>query len=111
MRPWSRRYDAIWVDDVLWHLHPMQAFIDEVRRRLTPGGVIVASVVNGAHHANKLPGDPEPIALEMECGGGGIMVEASRPQEPPNSVTESVRTVLTIPPAAGVTLSFASLVM
>jgi SAM-dependent methyltransferase len=52
MRPWSRRYDAIWVDDVLWHLHPMQAFIDEVRRRLTPGGVIVASVVNGSHHAN-----------------------------------------------------------
>jgi len=53
MRPWSRRYDAIWVDDVLWHLHPMQAFIDEARRRLTPGGVIVGSVVNGAHRANR----------------------------------------------------------
>ncbi len=53
MRPWSRRYDAIWVDDVLWHLHPMQAFIDEARRRLTPGGVLVASVVNGAHRANR----------------------------------------------------------
>ena len=53
MRPWSRRYDAIWVDDVLWHLHPMQAFLDESRRRLTPGGVLVVSVVNGAHRANR----------------------------------------------------------
>ncbi len=53
MRPWSRRYDAIWVDDVLWHLHPMQAFIDEARKRLTPGGVLVADVVNGDHRANR----------------------------------------------------------
>jgi len=53
MRPWSRRYDAIWVDDVLWHLHPMQAFIDEALRRITPGGVMVVSVVNGEHRANR----------------------------------------------------------
>ena len=70
-REWDGRYDLVWVYNALSHIDPLEAFLDQVRRHLEPGGVLVVGDINGSH--------PEHLARLNELRGGDVHQEYVAP--------------------------------
>lgn len=48
-REWDGDYDLVWVYNALSHIDPLEEFLAQTRKHLTPGGVLVIGDINGAH--------------------------------------------------------------
>jgi len=70
-REWDADYDLVWVYNALSHIDPLEAFLAQVRRHLTPGGVLVIGDINGAH--------PEHLARLRELRGDAVHQEYVAP--------------------------------
>lgn len=51
-REWPGDFDVVWVYNALSHIDPLDAFLDQTRRHLRPGGVLVVGDINGANSAH-----------------------------------------------------------
>jgi SAM-dependent methyltransferase len=69
---WEADYDLVWVYNALSHIDPLERFLDELRRHLTPGGVLVGGDINGAHpgHLRRLAGLREDVHQEYVAPDG-----------------------------------------
>ncbi len=70
-RDWDARYDLVWVYNALSHIDPLEAFLEQVRTHLEPGGVLVVGDINGAH--------PEHVARLNELRGENVHQEYVAP--------------------------------
>jgi SAM-dependent methyltransferase len=48
-KEWDGDYDLVWVYNALSHIDPVEGFLEQVRKHLKPGGVLVIGDINGAH--------------------------------------------------------------
>ena len=46
-REWEGDHDLVWVYNALSHIEPLEAFLTQTARHLTPGGVLVIGDING----------------------------------------------------------------
>jgi len=51
-REWAHDVDLTWVYNALSHIDPLEEFLEQTRRHLRPGGVLVVGDINGAHPAH-----------------------------------------------------------
>jgi SAM-dependent methyltransferase len=70
--PWDGDYDLVWVYNALSHIDPLGRFLEETRRHLEPGGVLVVGDINGAHpgHLRRLAGVREAVHQEYVAPDG-----------------------------------------
>jgi 2-polyprenyl-3-methyl-5-hydroxy-6-metoxy-1,4-benzoquinol methylase len=69
---WDTDYDLVWVYNALSHIDPLERFLDELRRHLTPGGVLAVGDINGAYpaHVRRLAGVREEVHQEYVAPDG-----------------------------------------
>lgn len=70
-REWDGDYDLVWVYNALSHIDPLEAFLAQTRKHLTPGGVLVIGDINGAH--------PEHLQRLQELRGDEVHSEYVAP--------------------------------
>jgi len=70
-KEWDGDYDCVWVYNALSHIDPLEAFLAQTRKHLTPGGVLVIGDINGAH--------PEHLARLKELRGDEVHQEYVAP--------------------------------
>lgn len=48
-RAWGGAVDLVWVYNAISHIDPLDGFLEQVCRHVTPGGLLVIGDINGAH--------------------------------------------------------------
>jgi SAM-dependent methyltransferase len=92
--PWTEDYDLVWVYNALSHIDPLGNFLDEVRRHLRPGGVLVVGDINGAHpeHLRRLAGVREEVHQQYVAPDGQRHAYAVERTFPPDELRREMRT-------------------
>jgi SAM-dependent methyltransferase len=69
---WGTDYDLVWVYNALSHIDPLERFLDQVRRHLTAGGVLVVGDINGSlpAHLERLDGVRKEVSQEYVAPDG-----------------------------------------
>ena len=91
---WKQDYDLVWVYNALSHIDPLDRFLAEVRRHLTPGGVLAVGDINGAHpgHLRRLAGLREEVHQEYVAPDGQRSAYAVERTFPPGELRGEMRT-------------------
>jgi SAM-dependent methyltransferase len=91
--PWDSDYDLVWVYNALSHIDPLERFLDEVRRHLTPDGVMVVGDINGAHpgHLKRLAEIRDEVHQEYVAPDGQRSCYAVERPFPPDELRRELR--------------------
>jgi SAM-dependent methyltransferase len=90
---WDADYDLVWVYNALSHIDPLERFLEEVRRHLTPGGVLAVGDINGAHpgHLRRLAGLREEVHQEYVAPDGQRSTYAVERTFPPGELRREMQ--------------------
>jgi SAM-dependent methyltransferase len=90
---WAADYDLVWVYNALSHIDPLERFLDELRRHLTPGGVLAVGDINGAHpgHLRRLAGLREEVHQEYVAPDGQRSTYAVERTFPPGELRREMQ--------------------
>jgi len=91
---WDSDYDLVWVYNALSHIDPLERFLEELRRHLVPGGVLVVGDINGAHpgHLRRLAGLREEVHQEYVAPDGERAAYAVERTFAPRELRRELRT-------------------
>ena len=90
---WDADYDLVWVYNALSHIDPLERFLEELRRHLTPGGVLVVGDINGAHpgHLRRLAGLRDEVHQEYVAPDGQRSTYAVERTFPPGELRRELQ--------------------